>query len=538
VNDRHAREIRAHGQGSPRVEPALGGLKIQVEEGGQPLWLLAPRAEFHVNSTWHHGHRLERESEQGLADLEDHLCAGEIHTDLESGESLMVVASTRRDVGLSEAAPLALAGALARRRAHERSLLETWKRSHPGAARVAPDWIHHLVLAADSFIVERPTMGDPSGRLILSGYPGSGNRARDAMIALSGLTLVTGRSEVARAILETYARRLDQGMLPSGSAEPDGATDYDTVDASLWFFQALRAYHDATADDAFLARMYPVLEDIGAWYERGTRFGIRVDEDMLVTQGAYGSSLTWMDARAEDHAVSPRHGKTVEVNALWYNALAAMTVFARRLKRPTENYDAMAERVARGFARFWNAETGHLFDIVDGPEGNDPTLRPNQILAVSLPDSPLTAAQRRAVVDACGRQLVTSYGLRTLAPDDSRYRGTCTGDPNAQAVTLHHGAVWSWLLPHFALAYARARGDRETALGFLEPLGQRVGVFGVGWLPEMADGEAPHASRGAIAHACTVAETLRVWHELALEKRRVRRRVPARTAIAETADVS
>jgi predicted glycogen debranching enzyme len=529
VNHRESHGLTTRGEWEMRVEAATGGLRIEAFDGATPLWLLAPGAEIRPLHDWYRGFALPLEAERGEGWQEDHLCAAEIGVRLKSGDYFTVIGSTRRDAGVGEAAPLALASALARRRAHERSLLDSWKRAHPLMARSAPPWVRQLVLAADAFVVERSTTADPNGRTVIAGYPWFSDWGRDTMIALPGLALATGRSEVARSVLTTFARHVDRGMLPNYFPDQSEAPEYNCVDASLWFFQAVRAYHEATQDDAFLAEVYPVLEDIGAWYERGTRFGISVDpEDGLVRAGDGAVPLTWMDAKIGDWAVAPRHGKAVEVNALWYNALAAMALFARRLKRASESYEAMAAKVEKGFARFWNPAAGCLFDVLDGPEGDDPAVRPNQLLAVSLPETPIPATQRRAVLEVCGRLLLTSHGLRTLAPGDQRYRGVYVGDRHARDGAYHQGTAWTWLLPHFALAYERVHGDRARALEFLEPLGCLIGAYGVGSLPEIADGDPPHRPRGCIAQAWSVAEALRAYQALSGEGRRPKRRVATR----------
>jgi predicted glycogen debranching enzyme len=532
VNHRDSHDLTSRGTWDARVEPATGGLRVEAYDGATPLWLLAPGAEIRPEHEWYRGFGLPLELERGLDGQEDHLYAGEISVRLSPGEYFTVIASTRRDAGTGAAAPLALASALARHRAHERSLIEAWKRMQPGLSRTAPDWIRQLVLSADAFLVERSTPADVNGRSVIAGYPWFSDWGRDTMIALPGLTLATGRPEVARAILGTFARHVDQGMLPNYFPDEGETPEYNSVDATLWFFQAVRAYHETTLDDAFLAEIYPVLEDIGAWYERGTRFGIGVDpDDGLVRASEPGVQLTWMDAKVDDWVVTPRQGKPVEVNALWYNALTAMAGFARRLKRPSESYEALAARVEKGFARFWNPGTGCLFDVLDGPNGHDASIRPNQLLAVSLPDSPLASAQRRAVVEVCGRLLLTSHGLRSLAPNDPNYCGVFIGDRRRRDRAYHQGTVWTWLLPHFALAYERVYGNREAALAFLDPFADLIGACGVGSLPEVADGDIPHTPRGCIAQAWSVAEALRAYHLLAAERRRSRHR--ARSQVME-----
>jgi predicted glycogen debranching enzyme len=457
--------------------------------------------------------------------------AVEFVTRLEPGATFTLVASTRHDAATG---PLPLARALSRRVARDRDLVDRWKRAQPALARRAPDWIRQLVVAADAFIVERATPADPRGRSVIAGYPWFSDWGRDTMIALPGLAITTGRPEVARSVLSTFARFVDQGMLPNYFPDHGEVPEYNTVDAALWFFQAVRAYHDATGDTAFLAEIYPVLEDIGAWYERGTRHGIRVDrQDGLVRAGKPGVQLTWMDARVDDWVVTPRQGKPVEINALWYSALMTMARFAKLLGRPGEGCEAQAARVAESFQRYWNPDTGCLFDVLDGPHGHDPAIRPNQLFALSLPDSPLPAAERRRVLEVCGRHLLTSHGLRSLSPEDPAYHGVYSGDRRARDGAYHRGTVWGWLLPHYALAHARVHGDPAGASRLLEPLAALMGEMCAGTLPEIADGDAPYRPRGCFAQAWTVAETLRVWH--LLEERRSKPKPRRRAAARVTA---
>jgi predicted glycogen debranching enzyme len=516
VNHRDAHETTPHGTWRAQVEPASGGVCIEAWDGATPLWLFAPGADIRPVNDWYRGFQLAVEAERGLECVEDHLCAAEIIATLQPGASIVITASTRPHAGRDAGTPLARAFSLQRRRAHEKSLLDAWRRAHDKASRTAPEWVRRLVLAADQFVVERAIPGEPQGRSIIAGYPWFSDWGRDTMIALPGLALATGRPELARTILSTYARFVDQGMLPNYFPDQGEPPAYNTVDAALWFFQAVRAYVDATQDLKFLAEVYPTLEDVGAWYERGTRYGIQMDPaDSLIRAGDDGVQLTWMDARVGDWVVTPRRGKPVEVNALWYNALAAMASFAGRLKRPTEAHEQRMREVEMSFQRYWNAANTCLFDVLDGPEGNDGTIRPNQLFAVSLPESPLTAEQQRAVVQACGRLLLTSHGLRSLGPDDPRYRGVYAGDRRARDGAYHQGAVWTWLLPQYALAHYRVHGSREEALAFLEPLGRLLGAYGVGTLPEITDGDAPFTPRGCVAQAWSVGEALRAWHTIA-----------------------
>jgi predicted glycogen debranching enzyme len=528
VNCRDHHETISRGEAIAHIESVTGGLMVRANDKAPALWLFADGANATIANVWYRNFTLPIETERGLDDREDHLLAGEFTRSLQPGEVFTFVASTSHEAGRGA---VALAGALHRRHAHEHALTEAWEKAQGKLAKQAPPWIRQLVLAADQFVVERSpggvealrgTPGAP--RSVLAGYPWFTDWGRDTMIALPGLALTTGRPEIARAVLRLFAANVDRGMLPNYFPDDGSPAEYNTVDAALWFFQAVEGYVDATGDLALLEEVYPALEDIGAWYERGTRFGIQVDpRDWLVTQGADGVALTWMDARVEEWVVTPRKGKPVEINALWYNALMTMTRLTRKLGRQHLGYDDQAQRVVNSFARFWNPETNCLFDVLDGPDGPDASLRPNQLFACSLPDSPLDTPQRRAVVDAVGRHLHTSHGPRSLSPASREYRGYMKGDRRTRDGAYHQGTVWTWLLPHFALAHWSAYGDREEALRLLAPFEDLMHAMAIGTLPEVADGDAPHAPRGCFAQAWTVAETLRVWHALSGAKAPVKR---------------
>jgi predicted glycogen debranching enzyme len=333
--------------------------------------------------------------------------------------------------------------------------------------------------------------------------------------------LTTGRLDVAKRVLATFARFIDRGMLPNRFPDKATTPEYNTADAALWYIEAVRSYHAATGDDAFLAQMYPALADIIGWHRKGTRHGIGQDPaDGLLRAGEPGVQLTWMDAKVDGWVVTPRIGKPVEINALWHNALRAMALFARRLKRPPGEWETEAARVAVGFDRFWNEAEGGCFDVLEGPSGNDASVRPNQIFAVSLPASPLSAERQRGVVETCARHLLASFGLRSLDPRHPDYKGRYRGGPRERDGAYHQGTTWGWLLGPFALAHFKVYGDRTSALALLEPLGQHVGVYGVGSLGEVFDGDAPFAPGGCPAQAWTVAETLRAWTELSAGPRR------------------
>ena len=490
------------------VARVADGLRVIAFDGARPLLLLAPGADADAAHTWFRDFDLPRERERGLDHVDDELHAGTFRATLAPGAALTLTLS-------AEAAPAPDGDAAWQRRVeHESDVLARWTRAQPDAD-TAPEWIRRLVLAADQFLVRRPLPDDPDGATVIAGYHWFGDWGRDTMIALPGLTLATGRTDVARKILMTFARFVDRGLLPNRFPDDGQAPEYNTVDATLWYFQAIRAYHAATGDDGLLKDLYPTLESILAWHRQGTRYGIRQDPaDGLLAAGEPGVQLTWMDAKVGDRVVTPRTGKPVEINALWYNALVAIAGFARRLRRPASDLDADAARVAAGFERFWNARDGWCYDVLDGADGHDATLRPNQIFAVSLPATPLSPERRRAVVDACARHLVTSYGLRSLAPFDPRFVARYGGDQGARDGAYHQGAVWGWLLGPFALAHFAAYGDADTARSFLTPMADHLTDHGLGSIAEIFDGEPPFAPNGCIAQAWSVAETLRAWHVL------------------------
>ncbi len=491
-----------------QLDAVSGGLVVTAFDGARPLRLLAEGARAEPAHEWYRGYELRREAERGLDHHDDHLHAGTFHASVAPGASLTVVLSTEGDPSLDGKA------AWRRQARYAAAMVARWEKAAPGATR-SPPWVRQLVLAADQFVVKRPLPDMPNGLSVIAGYPWFGDWGRDTMISLPGLALSTGRPELARRVLATFARFIDRGMLPNRL--PDGATapEYNNADAALWYVEAVRAYHATTDDDAFLAQLYPALADIIAWHRKGTRYGIGQDQaDGLLRCGEPGVQLTWMDAKVGDWVVTPRTGKPVEINALWHNALRAMGIFARRLRRSPGEWEAEAARVAAGFDRFWNEVEGCCFDVLDGPSGNDAAVRPNQIFAVSLPSSPLASARQRGVVEMCARHLLTSFGLRSLDPRHPDYKGRYRGGPLERDGAYHQGTAWGWLLGPFALAHLRVYGDREAALALLEPLGRHLDAYGVGSLGEVFDGDPPLSAGGCPAQAWTVAETLRAWGEL------------------------
>ena len=503
VNYRDYHSTTGVNEWRPAITTVENGLRLQLFETAVPFFLLSDKAELSPQFDWHEDFFLSVEEYRGQNDVEeDHLYAASLRVTLQPGESFTVVASTETQPELDGETAYAV------RRAYEQALLD-----QAGASAIPS----RLVLAADQFVVKRPTTAEPDGRSIIAGYHWFGDWGRDTMIALPGLTLTTGRPAIAASILRTYAQYVDMGMIPNRFPDVGQTPEYNTVDATLWYVEAVRAYHAATGDDALLRQLFPILANVIKWYRRGTRYNIHMDEaDSLIYAGEAGLQLTWMDAKVGDWVVTDRIGKPVEINALWYNALCAMAVFARHLGEPATAYDALAEQAKVGFGRFWNQAMGYCYDIVDGPDGSDDSLRPNQLFAISLPYSPLTLAQQRSALGACSRHLLTPHGLRSLSPDDDAYSGRYGGDQVERDAAYHQGTVWAWLIGPFVSAHLRVYQDPAQARSYLYPLLHHLADHGVGSISEIFDGDPPFTPRGCIAQAWSVAELLRAWQETKL----------------------
>ncbi len=491
------------------IEKSGNGIRIIAYDGAVPFYILTDKAETEAVNEWYYGFNLTLEEYRGLDHLEDHLHAANLTCTLREGESFTVVASTERAPDTDGHK------ALEARKQYEERILERFSGSQKGEYKNNAADMEQLALAADQFIVSRPSEQNKDGKSVIAGYHWFGDWGRDTMISLPGLTICTGRPGIARSIIKTFSAYVDQGMLPNRFPDAGEKPEYNTVDATLWYFEAIRAYIEATKDKPFLEEIFPVLDGIIDWHNKGTRYNIKVDpKDGLLYAGEAGVQLTWMDAKVGDWVVTPRIGKPVEVNALWYNALRSMTMFAGFLDKPAKKYESQADKALIGFSRFWNEKTGYCFDAIDGPSGDDPSLRPNQLFAVSLPESPLSPDKQKKVVDACALGLLTSHGLRSLTPDHPDYKGRYGGDSRARDGAYHQGTVWGWLLGHFALAHLRVYGDKEKAGDFLMPMFGQLRSHGVGSLSEIFDGDAPMTPRGCIAQAWTVAELIRAWTEI------------------------
>ena len=398
-----------------------------------------------------------------------------------------------------------------------------------------------LVLAADQFIIvpatraadlARAIAAGDDARTVIAGYHWFTDWGRDTMISLPGLALSTGRVREAGYILRTFASHVRDGLIPNFFPDRSNEGVYHTADATLWFFQALHAYQEATDDRETLGKLLPILKDIFDHHRRGTRFGIGVDPaDGLLRQGAEGYQLTWMDAKVDDWVVTPRRGKAVEINALWYNALRLLEGWLTGAgDADAGTVKGAADQAKVSFnRRFWCEEQNGLYDVIDGPHGDDAACRPNQLFAISLPHPVLDEARWRAVVETCHKRLYTPVGLRSLAPGHPDYKEKYFGDLRARDAAYHQGTVWAWLIGPFVDAWLKVFPGEEAAcrkmlLGFQEHLSEAC----VGSISEVFDAEPPYTPRGCAAQAWSVAEVLRCWVKTATDAM-APRTVPADT---------
>jgi predicted glycogen debranching enzyme len=511
VNYRDFHAATHAGDWRMRIEPVESGVRVTAFEGATPFYARCAGAACEPQHIWYRDFLFPRESERGLDDREDQLYAARFAMQLQKGQTVTVVFSTEKDADLD--------GSAARKEEVKReSIIQAAARElmQTRSGETAPSWIPQLVLAADQFVVKRPLPDQAAGKSVIAGYHWFGDWGRDTMIALPGLALATGRCDVAKQILLAFSRLVDGGMLPNNFPDAGGTPEYNTMDATLWYFEAARQYFAATQDSATLKKLFPIFAKIVGAHVKGTRYNIHVDPlDGLLYGGGPGVQLTWMDAKVGDWVVTPRTGKPVEINALWINALESMVQFANVLGSSTDTYAGLLQKAKLSFGKFWNAQRNCCFDVLDSPGvGNDSTMRPNQIFAVSLSASLLSAEQQKAVVDACASELLTPVGLRSLSPQEPNYTGVYSGGPRQRDAAYHQGTVWGWLLGPFALAHYRVYKDRNAARGFLEPLARSIDSYGLGTLAEIFDGDAPHHPRGCIAQAWTVGELLRAWKEL------------------------
>lgn len=510
ANDRLNRETHfEHGVFHTQAYPDQGDLYISV-----------PGAHFAPQGDWYFNFEYQEELHRGLEAHEDLYSPGRFKVTLHPGQQLGIIISTESPAGRDALAMLA--GERARREALIAPLSDQ------------SEMMRSLTLAADQFIVQR----DQDLRTIIAGYHWFSDWGRDTMIALPGLCLATGRHDDARRILAAFARSVSEGMLPNRFPDHGEAPVYNNIDATLWFFVATYKYLRATGDQDFvLETLLPVFRDILHWHEQGTRYQIHMDEDGLLTGGEDGVQLTWMDALAGDWVVTPRRGKAVEVNALWYNAWKVYAWLHRLADRETEflALSVKAEKIRDQFLKtFWNETEGCLFDLADG-DTRDAAIRPNQLFAISLPFPLLEPEQANRVLYRVEEKLFTPRGLRSLDPEHPAYQPTYGGDQFQRDGAYHQGTVWSWLFGPYidALVYVKGNWGRRLARNLLRDFQAHLAEAGVGSISEIFDAKAPYTSRGCIAQAWGVGELLRIGVEYGLFTQPVPEAVPTKAKVLD-----
>jgi predicted glycogen debranching enzyme len=464
-------------------------------------------------------HQVVYRSEQsrGYASEGDLWSPGFFHVDLRNHDAITLVGSTEKWEITEVLSP---AEALASERERRARLLNE---AIPQAREGVPA---ELVFAADQFVItpagraEEAARAHAAGdevRTVIAGYHWFTDWGRDTMISLEGLTLLTGRWLEAGYIVRTFAHYVRDGLIPNMFPEGKKRGLYHTADATLWFFHALGRYLNYTEDRSTLRLLLPILIDIVEHHLRGTKFNIHVDPvDGLLVQGQEGYQLTWMDAKMGDWVVTPRRGKAVEINALWYNALRLLASWLHENGGAGQRYDEHAERARNSFnQRFWFAEGGYLYDVVDcqdQKETHDISCRPNQIFAISLEHPVLDQEHWASVLDVAEKKLLTPVGLRSLSPDDPDYKPIYSGDLRSRDGAYHQGTVWAWLIGPFIDAWLKLHPDEKTqARKFLQAFPEHLSEAGLGTISEVYDAREPHAASGCIAQAWSVAEVLRGW---------------------------
>lgn len=494
----------------PTCRPEKGRISWQPYQD-LPRVYAAHDGEYHHAPEWYNQFQYAVEKERGLDHVEDLWSPGSLAFRLRPGGSAHLVFTT--DAALRPGA-----------RAWRRRELK----ARGGDHAVPRTLEEELERNAVHYLVKRG-----KGATICAGYPWFTDWGRDTFLSMRGLCLATGRYDAARHILLEWSRTVDQGMLPNRFPDEGDKPEYNSVDASLWFLVVAREYLARTGRKD-LKVLWPAMKAIMTGYRDGTRYGIRMDEDVLVRAGEPGSQLTWMDAKFEDTCYSPRIGKPVEIQALWIHALAAMAELeplaepASRSRKPRRGARAIegsppawkqlhARALASFRARFWNAKAKSLYDVIDGPDGDDPTIRPNQLIAIALRGSLLPRAQARAAVETCARELLLPYALRTRARGPG-YIGIYTNGRRERDEAYHNGTAWPWLLGPFLESWLKTRPPgakaKAEARKMLEPLDRHLADAGLGHVSEVVDGDEPHEPRGCPWQAWSLAEPLRILKTL------------------------
>lgn len=481
-----------------------GVFRTMNYQGSPEFFISVPRSSFTENQTWYRSFEYVEEQRRGMDFEEDLYTHGKFSLQLRKGSKLAVV------VSLTDPTHLDGTRLFREEKKRREKLIDKFS---------GGEQTKRLVLAADQFVVRRD-----DAFTIIAGYPWFSDRGRDTMISITGLCLVTGKHQVAKKILQKFPRYVSEGMLPNRFPDYGEAPQYDTIDVTLWYFHAVYKFYRYTNDKDFVRLIIPTLRDIIDWHYRGTRHNTHVDKgDELLSGGEPGVQLTWMDAKIGDWIVTPRNGKAVEVNALWYNALCVMRFLMSELNhiKDAEAYQQLSTLVERSFhEEFWNDERGCLFDYVDG-DNRSTDVRPNQLYAIGLPFPVLKGEHAVKVLEIVRDQLLTPRGLRSLSPLSSQYKSIYQGGVYERDSAYHQGTVWSYLIGIYIDALFAVQGEiaREEATQLIKGLFNHLDEAGLGSISEVFDGDPPHRPGGCVATATSVAELLRVITEYRLDER-------------------
>lgn len=529
-----SRDYHASTQGSDDwhfiVDSQHNRCRIRAYNEAPVYHLIAgPSAFFSPTGLWYWRVRHRRESERGLLDQEDVYQPGIFRMPITTGMRATFVLSAEQNLPSELGGPRheeLVTAALVRHQRRVRQLLSVAERTIDNLEERDPV-LARLLVAADQFIVARPNYAQaktsrqplrlaPDRKTIIAGYPWFTDWGRDSMISLPGLLLATGRYSEARGLLKAFASYTYEGLIPNRFPDQGEHPEYNTMDATLWMFHALGLYLQATDDWSLLKELFPTLQEIILRHEQETLFNIGMDAaDGLLHGGVDGVQLTWMDAKVDDWVVTPRRGKPVEINALWYAALTKMEAWAVRLSTDASHYSQLRTLVRQHFSRrFWYAEGGYLYDVidVDGIAGQvDASLRPNQLFAVSLCRDLLSGAQCTSILQQVEQHLLTPFGLRSLSPTDPAYHKHFSGNRWQRDSAYHQGTVWQWLLGPFIDVHFRVHKDRDQLRSLLLTALDQLWQNCLGTISEVAEPEPPYAAGGCVAQAWSVAEFLRCW---------------------------
>jgi 4-alpha-glucanotransferase len=488
---------------------------------GTPWQLCWDQGTYHPEQTWYEGHRYLQETERGLGDVEDLVNPGYLTVELQPGEAVTLEARTRFPNPMQPCDHIRVGSfdqaIQARNHRMEQQFASVW--AVASAPTTASLW-HQLLRAGDQFIAHRQSIAGPT---VIAGYPWFSDWGRDTLIALPGLALATRRYPLARGLLATFGHYCRDGLLPN--TFPDEGTNpfYNSLDASLWWIETLGLYLEETQDWDFLQQQYPVVQRIYKSLVAGTAYQIRQDAfDGLLSWDAPGVALTWMDVVLQGEPITPRRGKAIEINALWYSALCWAMRWAEHLQQEAgqnettlenqlRHYAQKAEQVKSSMQKFWNPQRGYFYDVLEPDDQRDGRIRPNAIIALGVAHCPFPEHQAHQALQVACDHLLTPYGLRSLAPGEPGYIGRYQGDVEQRDRAYHQGTVWSWLLGSFVRAWQRFYPDTPPPIDW-QPLLQHLQYqAGLGSISEIFDGDPPHAPRGAIAQAWSVAELIRHW---------------------------